>query len=246
MLDGLPSGKLMVELTPVGKNKVICSEGPFDIKPGAASADAGVWSERHQHHVQPADRADGCSSRRRRRPASRPASCRAATPAAPPLASRRTVVSGAQSRSRARTAPGSCHEPTPTSGCDCCPRTGRLPGSTVRGSVSPGSPRRQLDRPGLVCPGRLVRSCHDTPLHCSRSSLAALAATGVPAAAQDAGEPRGARALPARPRAVHAGDHHYRASASTPTCSTRRRSEAGHDGARSAPRSTSGCGSAAA
>jgi hypothetical protein len=39
MLDGLPSGKLMVELTPVGKNKVICSQGPFDIKPGAAAAD---------------------------------------------------------------------------------------------------------------------------------------------------------------------------------------------------------------
>ena len=40
MLDALPSGKLMVELTPVGKNKVICNKGPFDIKPGAASADA--------------------------------------------------------------------------------------------------------------------------------------------------------------------------------------------------------------
>jgi hypothetical protein len=41
MLDGLPSGKLMVELTQVGKNKVICSEGPFDLKPGAASAGGG-------------------------------------------------------------------------------------------------------------------------------------------------------------------------------------------------------------
>jgi hypothetical protein len=39
MLDGLPSGKLMVELTPVGKNKVICSQGPFDIKPGAGAGD---------------------------------------------------------------------------------------------------------------------------------------------------------------------------------------------------------------
>jgi hypothetical protein len=39
MLDGLSSGKLKVELTRVGQNKVICSAGPFDIKPGAASAD---------------------------------------------------------------------------------------------------------------------------------------------------------------------------------------------------------------
>jgi hypothetical protein len=41
MLDGLPANKLMVELTKVGQNKVICSEGPFDIKPGAAAGDAG-------------------------------------------------------------------------------------------------------------------------------------------------------------------------------------------------------------
>ena len=40
MLDGLSTGKLSVELTKVGQNKVICSAGPFDIKPGAASADA--------------------------------------------------------------------------------------------------------------------------------------------------------------------------------------------------------------
>ena len=40
MLDGLPSGKLMVELTKVGQNKVICSEGPFEIKPGTTAADA--------------------------------------------------------------------------------------------------------------------------------------------------------------------------------------------------------------
>jgi hypothetical protein len=35
-LDGLPSGKMIVELTRVGQNKVICSEGPFDIKAAAA------------------------------------------------------------------------------------------------------------------------------------------------------------------------------------------------------------------
>jgi hypothetical protein len=35
-LDGLPAGKMMVELTRVGQNKVICSEGPFDIKPAAS------------------------------------------------------------------------------------------------------------------------------------------------------------------------------------------------------------------
>jgi len=40
MLDGLSNGKLSVELTKVGQNKVLCSAGPFDIKPGAASADA--------------------------------------------------------------------------------------------------------------------------------------------------------------------------------------------------------------
>ena len=40
MLDGLPQGKQMVELTKVGQNKVLCSAGPFDIAPGAASADA--------------------------------------------------------------------------------------------------------------------------------------------------------------------------------------------------------------
>jgi hypothetical protein len=34
-LDGLPAGKMIVELTRVGQNKVICSEGPFDIKPAA-------------------------------------------------------------------------------------------------------------------------------------------------------------------------------------------------------------------
>lgn len=37
MLDGLAPGKMMVELTKVGQNKVICGEGPFDIKPGAGS-----------------------------------------------------------------------------------------------------------------------------------------------------------------------------------------------------------------
>jgi hypothetical protein len=39
-LDGLPAGKMMVELTKVGQNKVICSEGPFDLKsaPDAAQA----------------------------------------------------------------------------------------------------------------------------------------------------------------------------------------------------------------
>lgn len=37
MLDGLPTGKLMVELTKVGQNKVICSVGPYDIKPGAGT-----------------------------------------------------------------------------------------------------------------------------------------------------------------------------------------------------------------
>lgn len=40
MLDGLTEGKLKVELTKVGQNKVICSEGPFNIKAGAASAGA--------------------------------------------------------------------------------------------------------------------------------------------------------------------------------------------------------------
>jgi hypothetical protein len=40
MLDGLPGGKLMVELTKVGQNKVICSVGPYDIKPGATATDA--------------------------------------------------------------------------------------------------------------------------------------------------------------------------------------------------------------
>jgi hypothetical protein len=40
MLDGLSPGKLSVELTKVGQNKVLCSAGPFEIKPGAASADA--------------------------------------------------------------------------------------------------------------------------------------------------------------------------------------------------------------
>lgn len=39
MLDGLSAGKLVVELTKVGQNKVICSEGPFDIKPGVAAGD---------------------------------------------------------------------------------------------------------------------------------------------------------------------------------------------------------------
>jgi len=39
MLDGLPAGKQMVELTKVGQNKVLCGAGPFDIAPGAASAD---------------------------------------------------------------------------------------------------------------------------------------------------------------------------------------------------------------
>ncbi len=31
-LDGLSSGKLMVELTKVGQNKVICSAGPYELK----------------------------------------------------------------------------------------------------------------------------------------------------------------------------------------------------------------------
>jgi hypothetical protein len=35
-LDGLAPGRLMVELTRVGQNKVICSEGPFELKPGAS------------------------------------------------------------------------------------------------------------------------------------------------------------------------------------------------------------------
>jgi hypothetical protein len=35
-LDGLTAGKFVVELTKTGQNKVICSEGPFDI-----AADAG-------------------------------------------------------------------------------------------------------------------------------------------------------------------------------------------------------------
>ena len=35
MLDGLPAGKMMVELTKVGQNKVICSEGPFELKSAA-------------------------------------------------------------------------------------------------------------------------------------------------------------------------------------------------------------------
>ena len=38
MLDGLPAGKLMVELTKVGQNKVICSEGPFELKSGTDAA----------------------------------------------------------------------------------------------------------------------------------------------------------------------------------------------------------------
>lgn len=39
-LDGLPTGKMMVELTKVGQNKVLCSEGPFDLKsaPDASQA----------------------------------------------------------------------------------------------------------------------------------------------------------------------------------------------------------------
>jgi hypothetical protein len=40
-LDGLPAAKLIVELTRVGQNKVICSEGPFDIKPAAADQSFG-------------------------------------------------------------------------------------------------------------------------------------------------------------------------------------------------------------
>lgn len=38
MLDGLSAGKMMVELTRVGKNNVICSEGPFDLQ-AAPTAD---------------------------------------------------------------------------------------------------------------------------------------------------------------------------------------------------------------
>jgi hypothetical protein len=34
-LDGLAAGKFVVELTRTGQNKVICSEGPFDITPAA-------------------------------------------------------------------------------------------------------------------------------------------------------------------------------------------------------------------
>ena len=33
-LDGLPAGKMMVELTKVGQNKVICSAGPYDLQSG--------------------------------------------------------------------------------------------------------------------------------------------------------------------------------------------------------------------
>jgi hypothetical protein len=39
MLDGLTAGKQLVELTRVGENKVICSVGPYDIKPGASTPD---------------------------------------------------------------------------------------------------------------------------------------------------------------------------------------------------------------
>jgi hypothetical protein len=41
MLDGLTAGKLVVELTKVGENKVICSEGPFELKADAAGAAFG-------------------------------------------------------------------------------------------------------------------------------------------------------------------------------------------------------------
>jgi hypothetical protein len=37
LLEGLAAGKFMVELTRTGQNKVICSEGPFEIKPGATA-----------------------------------------------------------------------------------------------------------------------------------------------------------------------------------------------------------------
>jgi hypothetical protein len=36
-LDGLTAGKFVVELTRTGQAKVICSEGPFEIKPAAAA-----------------------------------------------------------------------------------------------------------------------------------------------------------------------------------------------------------------
>lgn len=36
-LEGLTAGKFVLELTRAGQNKVICSEGPFDVEPVAAS-----------------------------------------------------------------------------------------------------------------------------------------------------------------------------------------------------------------
>ena len=41
MLDGLGAGKLVVELTKVGQNKVICSEGPFDLTADPSGAAFG-------------------------------------------------------------------------------------------------------------------------------------------------------------------------------------------------------------
>lgn len=37
LLEGLAAGKFMVELTRTGQNKVVCSEGPFEITPGATA-----------------------------------------------------------------------------------------------------------------------------------------------------------------------------------------------------------------
>jgi hypothetical protein len=39
-VDGLVPGKVMLELTRVGQNKVICSEGPFELKPTAMADQA--------------------------------------------------------------------------------------------------------------------------------------------------------------------------------------------------------------
>ena len=50
-LDGLPAGKMMVELTKVGQNKVICSEGPFDLKSGP-DVRAGLRQGQDRHRLQ--------------------------------------------------------------------------------------------------------------------------------------------------------------------------------------------------
>ena len=39
-LEGLSAGKMMVELTKVGQNKVLCSEGPFELKSGPDATQA--------------------------------------------------------------------------------------------------------------------------------------------------------------------------------------------------------------